>query len=250
VSSKENLDRLKLALASSALWGAIAWLSYLALEPFVRRRWPSMLVSWSRLLAGRIRDPRVGRDVLVGLILGVSFHVLNFTDRLMGSWLGVGPPVLDTTVPEVNGVRRLIASSLDGLPVVLFGTMGVVLGLVVLRTILRRQWLAVCVLGLILLGLGAWQLNEPSHLSLILNTLGVSLLLFCLLRFGLLAMIAMVTVAPLLGGVKALTTDLSAWYAAPTIAIVFFLAALALYSFLVSLPPGRRRPPGSPERIR
>jgi hypothetical protein len=32
----------------------------------VRRRWPATLVSWSRLLAGRFRDPLVGRDVLAG----------------------------------------------------------------------------------------------------------------------------------------------------------------------------------------
>ena len=40
------------------------YLLYLGLEPFVRRSWPTMLVGWSRLLAGRIRDPLIGRDIL------------------------------------------------------------------------------------------------------------------------------------------------------------------------------------------
>ena len=29
------------------------WLIYMALEPFARRNWPQMLVSWSRALSGR-----------------------------------------------------------------------------------------------------------------------------------------------------------------------------------------------------
>ena len=30
----------------------------------MRRRWPRALVTWTRVLAGRISDPLVGRDVL------------------------------------------------------------------------------------------------------------------------------------------------------------------------------------------
>src|SRR5687768_18051298 len=44
---------------------AIPWIAYLAGEPFVRRRWPWQVISWNRLLAGRWRDPLVGRDVLI-----------------------------------------------------------------------------------------------------------------------------------------------------------------------------------------
>ncbi|HEY7574104.1 MAG TPA: serine/threonine-protein kinase, partial [Thermoanaerobaculia bacterium] len=33
------------------------WLIYVALEPFARRSWPDLLISWSRLLSGRFRDP-------------------------------------------------------------------------------------------------------------------------------------------------------------------------------------------------
>src|SRR5208283_3430948 len=33
-------------------WPCLIWVLYIALEPYVRRRWPATLVSWSRLLAG------------------------------------------------------------------------------------------------------------------------------------------------------------------------------------------------------
>jgi hypothetical protein len=53
-----------------AIGGAFfTWLFYVGLEPFVRRRWPGSLVSWSRVLAGSFRDPLVGRDLLVGFML-------------------------------------------------------------------------------------------------------------------------------------------------------------------------------------
>ena len=47
-------------------------LVYLALEPIIRRRAPEVLISSTRLLAGRRWDPRVGRDLLAGLVLGVG----------------------------------------------------------------------------------------------------------------------------------------------------------------------------------
>ncbi|HZH35153.1 MAG TPA: serine/threonine-protein kinase, partial [Pyrinomonadaceae bacterium] len=53
-------------------FAAFTWIFYIALEPFVRRRWSELLVSWSRLMAGDFRDPLVGRDVLVGGLLGLA----------------------------------------------------------------------------------------------------------------------------------------------------------------------------------
>jgi serine/threonine-protein kinase len=58
--------------------GAAMYLVYLALEPYVRRSWPTMLVGWSRVVAGRVRDATVGRDMLVGAAVGVAGATLQF----------------------------------------------------------------------------------------------------------------------------------------------------------------------------
>ena len=59
------------------LWAAaMLWLLYLAVEPYIRRFWPSTLVSWSRLIAkqmagsaGRARHPSgVGLGMLVYIV--------------------------------------------------------------------------------------------------------------------------------------------------------------------------------------
>jgi len=54
---------------------AVLWLFYVALEPYVRQRWPHAMISWSRLLAGRLRDAKLGGDILIGLTAGVSHGI-------------------------------------------------------------------------------------------------------------------------------------------------------------------------------
>ena len=57
-------------IAQALFAAAMVWLYYMALEPYVRRQMPDLLISWSRLLAGKFRDPLIGRDLLAGSLLG------------------------------------------------------------------------------------------------------------------------------------------------------------------------------------
>ncbi|MEE8138864.1 MAG: serine/threonine-protein kinase, partial [Thermoanaerobaculia bacterium] len=68
--------------------GVLLWLTYIALEPFVRRRWPESMVSWTRLMSGRIRDPLVGSHILLGAAMGILFALLYVVEQLVPSWLG------------------------------------------------------------------------------------------------------------------------------------------------------------------
>src|SRR6185437_1063549 len=65
------------ALATSVFYGVMIWTVYIALEPYVRRRWPQTLISWSAILIGRARDAVVGRDILIGCAAGSAIGVLN-----------------------------------------------------------------------------------------------------------------------------------------------------------------------------
>jgi hypothetical protein len=47
----------------------LLWLGYLAIEPYVRKHWPDSLISWTRLRAGRPRDPLVASHVLIGFAM-------------------------------------------------------------------------------------------------------------------------------------------------------------------------------------
>jgi hypothetical protein len=83
---------LVVMFASWTLFVAVfIWILYVALEPFVRRRWPATIVSWSRLLAGEVRDPLVGRDLLFGSAFGAAFSVIILSGRLLPSFFGRAP---------------------------------------------------------------------------------------------------------------------------------------------------------------
>ena len=56
--------------------GALVWVLYVAFEPYVRRRQPELLVSWTRLVGGRFADPLVGRDLFGGLLLGCAAYLV------------------------------------------------------------------------------------------------------------------------------------------------------------------------------
>jgi len=72
--------------------GGMVWLMYMAIEPYLRRRMPQTVIGWSRLLAGRWRDPMVGRDVLVGVLCGLAVDLaLNLT-RVAPGWFGLQDP--------------------------------------------------------------------------------------------------------------------------------------------------------------
>jgi serine/threonine protein kinase len=61
-----------------------AFCFYIILEPYVRRFWPGIMVSWARLLSGRVRDPLVGRDLLEGMVWGsATFLLLILVERIL-----------------------------------------------------------------------------------------------------------------------------------------------------------------------
>ena len=60
------------ASQQALLWAGATWLLYLAVEPSIRRSRPELLVSWSRAVAGELRDPLLGRDLLIGCLAGLT----------------------------------------------------------------------------------------------------------------------------------------------------------------------------------
>jgi serine/threonine-protein kinase len=71
-----ELRLLAFALTGGLAMGMLAWVGYLALEPYARRAWPQLLIGWTRALSGRWRDPLVGADLLLGAVLGAYWAVL------------------------------------------------------------------------------------------------------------------------------------------------------------------------------
>ena len=66
-----------LAVCTSVFAAVVVWGVYIAIEPYVRRRWPQTLIGWSAVLTGRFRDAVVGRDLLIGIVAGVSMVAVH-----------------------------------------------------------------------------------------------------------------------------------------------------------------------------
>jgi hypothetical protein len=151
-SLAHEMDMLTRAVADALLWAAIGWLLYLALEPFVRRRWPEQLIASSRLLAGNHRDPMVGRDVLIGLALGLWHPTFIIFSVWLDAQRGVVPqsPLVGMLSPLLGlryGVAELTDAIADGM---LQGFLMIVV-LVAFMIVLRRRVLAAAGLAAVMI---------------------------------------------------------------------------------------------------
>jgi hypothetical protein len=220
------------ALVMGAAWFCFTWLLYIALEPFVRRRWPATLISWSRLLAGRFRDPLVGRDVLAGCLLAAFSVAKTRLGWFVPSWLGYPPPQpFSGPQWELLGARTMISDLSLSLGPVLLVPLAILFVLFLLRALLRKEWAAAVAFVLLFTVLFSPGFDPVFLLtSLIFWVLAV----FLLIRFGLLAFVVQGFFFNLLVQYP-LTTHGSAWYAGISLAAILLMAAMALYGFYTSL---------------
>jgi predicted Ser/Thr protein kinase len=214
---------------------AIIWLFYLAIEPYVRRHWPHTLISWTRLLTGGFRDPRVGRDVLIGIAAGTAMAVLVDLFQLLPKALG-GPPIaprafgLDTLMGGREILADLLFAQLNSALVAL----GLLLLLMMARLVLHREPLAIAAALLVLCLPESLQMPVPLWLALPLDMLIVLLPTMVLVRGGLLsAMVAFYVSNRLL--TYPLTTDLSGPAAVPTLFVGALVLGLTLWAAHVAL---------------
>ena len=209
------------------------WLLYIALEPFVRRRWPASLTSWNRLFAGGFRDPLVGRDLLIGTVVAVVLVFLGHLGYSLASRVGV--PVdqpLSWGLDYILGTRTALAR-ISSLPILaLFFSLASLFLLLMLRVLLRREWVA-AVLFIVIATVGE-SIYSDSPFTWINYALQWGATYFLLMRFGLLAVAASITFGTLLFQLP-ITPQLSAWYSGTGLALAVLMLAFAAYAFHTSL---------------
>jgi serine/threonine-protein kinase len=222
--------------------GLIASIFYLALEPYFRRLWPRQLVSWIRLIEGRLRDPRVGRDLLVGALSGTLLALLYDAYQHAGYWSGLTRAWLEgylnvinqgyTELLALSGVRYAASDVLFVAQRAVWLAFVFVVVLLVLRILLRRAWLAYLALTIVYLVVGTQ--SGPPQLRIPIVAVSVALGLFVLMRFGVLGLVATFFVCKVIGTVP-LATDFSAWYAGSALPALVAFLGLSIYGFYTSL---------------
>jgi eukaryotic-like serine/threonine-protein kinase len=230
----EEWEFLVPALGVTLFYSALVWVLYVALEPPVRRRWPHSIISWTRLLAGRLRDPLVARDVLLGVSLGAACTYLDLIPHYLLPLLGHAPPVPEIFPAFLRGPLHTSAALLLLLTDSVVEPMATLLLLIGMRALRIPTAVAVGFIVLLIGGLVGWSRSGGTPaLDIPLGWLSCGLLMFVLLRFGLLATIAFEFTHQALG-VLPLTVRFDTWYASSGVLALLMFAFLLIWGFLGS----------------
>jgi serine/threonine-protein kinase len=222
---------LILAISNSLFWGGAVWVLYLAVEPYVRRYWPQAIISWTRALSGRWRDPLVGRDVLYGAVLGILFCDLYSLRFHLAGHFGAPPPSLSSGF--LGSTRLALGAWFMHIPDSISSTLILFLILFLLRVLLRKSWLAAAGFVLIFAVLKSASSSYPAVDWPIMTILYTSLA-FGALRFGLVTLAAALYTADLALNIP-LTLNPSAWYFTNATLALASIAALAIWGFHTAL---------------
>jgi serine/threonine-protein kinase len=228
--------QMMIAIATSLFMSALIFVLYLALEPYVRRYWPHAIISWSRLLTGRLRDPLVGRDILLGVLLGVIWLMIFKVGRIVTMRMGDAPELLANGY--LLGARAGIAVWAAQLPMTILATLQFFFIFLILKVLLKRDWLATVVFVAIFSA--AKSLGENHIVATLAIVVPIYLILSLIVyRFGLVPLACAIFTVDMLANVP-FTADISAWYFGTTMFALFSVVALAAWGFYYSLDPERR----------
>ena len=220
------------ALAPAVLVAVV----YLALEPELRRRYPELLVSWTRLLSGRLRDALVGRDALLGAVAGLAVSlVLCLENAPPALFAAPGQTPLSVDTAALSGPAGLASYAASAVAESLVWLSVTVASLLFGRLLLRHALLAAAATWLVLFLKASGQENplfEATGGAVI-----ATVLLAVLFRGGVLGLAVALGTLNLLSRAP-ITPDLSRWFAGYGLACLAAVLAVALYGYRVATGGG------------
>jgi serine/threonine-protein kinase len=231
-----GFTRLMQAAEGALMRGSLLAAYYLALEPVVRSKCPHRLTAWTRLLAGRWRDPLVGRDVLLGVVTGLLVTADLSLNSLAVGW--DGPGVVDP-VAFTAPARTLLDSAELSIQITWYYA---AIGAVVLA-VTGRDWVAIAIqTTAVAVLLVPWSGGDTRQMVMDLVRILAAAALFA--RLGILAVAAWF-VSYLVVVRCPLTLDPTAWYFGASLTYMAVVVGLAGYGAAVSV--GARRQNRGPD---
>ncbi len=226
--------RLLTAVARGGLIALIMGSLYLTLEPILRGTRPVVLISWMRLLDGRLRDARVGRDVLAGLAWGAGLQLLGVLAVLASirfTHQPIDPVIVDNSGTQTDALMGsawslvvMLGAPISALQISL--SMAAVLGL---GMRVFRGNTAVSMAGAIAFGMLLMGGNANGIGGLVFQVVSVTALVMLMVRMGLVAMLACCSVLFALPSIP-LVFPGESWYWNTTAVMLACLAALAAWA--------------------
>jgi hypothetical protein len=227
----------QLVLGRSAGLALQWWVLYMALEPYIRRMYPEALISWNRLLVGRVRDALVGRDVLMGIGFGALIALPNLLMFALPNWFPIKRVTPWFSVYGLGETSAYVGSlALQAMAALYLALVSLAFVFLAWK-IFRSKTAALVTLGIVWTVIFLHPNNPWGELPL--SILAAALLVVCLMRIGLLGLVvALYTHFSFFFG--CLTTDFSRWYAPRGFAVLLVVFAIACCAFWTSTI-GRKR---------
>ena len=222
---------------STLFAAALLWVMYIALEPYVRRFWPDGILGWTRLMSGYVRDPRVGRDVLIGCVFAPALPLLEIAYELLPPLLGRPPaiPRFQDGVDALSGTSELAGKVFDHMVGGVFTAMFMVLGFVLLRLIFRRTSVAIAawlLVGALFQASPALSSGTSVWIAAAYQACVIAVVTVMVVRYGLLVTAVAFAVGNFLEDIP-LTLSLSHWTATTsnlTLATVLAVTCFGFYA--------------------
>jgi hypothetical protein len=197
------------------------------------------LTSWVRVLDGQFADARVGRDLLLGSLAGLAIALLVAAHQAAPALFGAAPGrpdnvgYIENQLASLLGPRAQLAEIVDLIRSNLELGMGFMVILVLARLILRHPAAAILATFAIFVPLGLPR-GEFVALNLTLAVAASTILLFVLVRVGLLAAVVALVVHAWLEAAP-LGLGLGTWAADATVLPLVLVFGLGCYGFVRSL---------------
>ncbi len=217
------------ALVSALARGVILWGVYMALEPWVRRHWPQTLVTWTRVLVGRFRDPMVGRDLMFSVLFGLAYCVLIIAFEALDQ-----QPTEDFRLFNLLGGRMVASGAITHVLGGLINGPEFLFMLFLLRVVLRKQWLAAVAFVTIWAVMQGSQGGGGVVPRVAFFAVIFALIVTILMRFGLFAIVVTVSLIDWINDTL-LTADFGAWIGLSSVFLLLVLGAMTAYGFWTSL---------------
>jgi hypothetical protein len=237
-----ELDRFFTRVGIALFNAGLLWLSYLGLEPYVRRVSPGSLIGWTRLVAGGWRDPRVGRDVMIGVAAGLLMTVVFALHNLLPPLFGQPEPMpVDVQPGSLASVRLALAALLNHLQNALTSGMLGIAGFVAFRILTKRRWAAAVIATVMFAAvvINGMFSPGPPWIALVLGVTITIIFVIVIGWAGLLATIAALTTHFILLRAP-LTTDFSVWWASTGLLYLLSVLALGLGGCYLAARPAAR----------
>ncbi|HJW92850.1 MAG TPA: serine/threonine-protein kinase [Thermoanaerobaculia bacterium] len=229
-------DAVSITGGQALFQATIFAIAYLAVEPYVRRHWPVLLISWQRLVDLRWRDPLVGRDFGLGLISGITSAVIvRVVTMLTAKEI---PAVVASRLESMSSLTNTAAWIVHVVPESMLYALWALLFLVVGRVFIRRAFIY-APLFVIAIGVAISPRTGTTAGDLACGMLNALMLILALRYGGLLAASASWIAYHLPDGLP-FTFDANAWFAGRAWFTLALFVVLAAYACFVSLAPGRR----------